>query len=179
MKKNMLTVLVLALVVVNIALTAVMMISVMGTNRKTAELVTNIATVMNLELSQPGGEAAGAQQVSLENTDVFNLTGSMTIPLAKEIAEDGTTNSKQDYIVFDVSLSMNKKHEDYKKYGEEIGARESLIKDVITTVVSNHTPTECRDDFDSIKAEILSAVQNLFQSDFIYSVGVSGIKFSN
>jgi flagellar FliL protein len=178
MKKNMLTVLVLALVVVNIVLTAVMMISVMGTNRKTSELVTNIATVMNLELTTPGGEAATAPQVSLEDTAVHNLEGSMTIPLAKTVGEDGTQDGKQSYIVFDISFSMNTKHEDYKKYGETIADRDSLIKDAITTVVSSHTAEECRDDFDTVKAEILKAIQDLFQSDFIYSVAVSGIKFS-
>ena len=178
MKKNMLTVLVLALVIVNIVLTTVMMISVMGTNRKTADLVSNIAMVMDLELTTPGGDPAGEPQVSMEDTIVYNLTGSMTIPLAKETAADGSVDSKQSYIVFDISLSMNNKHEDFKKYGETVGDRESLIKDAITTVVSGHTQEECRDDFDGIKAEILKAVQDLFQSDFIYSVGVSGIKFS-
>ena len=48
MKKNLLTVLILALLIVNIALTAVMMISVSGTNKKTAALVETIATVMDL-----------------------------------------------------------------------------------------------------------------------------------
>ena len=178
MKKNMMTVLVLALVIVNIALTTVMMISVMGTNRKTADLVSNIAMVMDLELTSPGGETTGVTQVSLEDTDVYTLTGSMTIPLAKGVSVDGANDAKQSYIVFDISLSMNNKHDDYKKYGETIGDRESMIKDVITTVVSSHTAEECRDDFGAIKAEILKGVQELFQSEFIYSVGVSGIMFS-
>ena len=56
MKKNLLSILILVLLVVNIALTAVMMISVTGTNKKTADLITSIATVMNLELYEPGGD---------------------------------------------------------------------------------------------------------------------------
>ena len=48
MKKNLLSVLILALLVVNIVLTTIMMLSITKTNSKTAELVTNIATVMNL-----------------------------------------------------------------------------------------------------------------------------------
>lgn len=55
MKKNLLSILILVLLIVNIALTTVMMISVTGTNKKTAELVTSIATVLNLELYNPGG----------------------------------------------------------------------------------------------------------------------------
>lgn len=178
MKKNLLTVLILALLIVNIALTTVMMVSVMATNKKTADLVTNIATVMKLELTIPGEEEA-KEQISLADTEVFNLTGSMTIPLAKEVSSDGETSGKQGYIIFDVAFSMNKKHSDYKKYGETITDRESLIKDAISTVVSSHTQSECRDDFDAIKDEILEAVQDLFQSDFIYSVAISGVKYSD
>ena len=42
MKRNLLTVLILALLIVNIVLTTIMMISMMGTNKKTADLVSDI-----------------------------------------------------------------------------------------------------------------------------------------
>ena len=38
MKKNLMTVLILALLIVNIALTGVMLVSIVGTNKKTAQL---------------------------------------------------------------------------------------------------------------------------------------------
>ena len=53
MKKNLMTVLILALLVVNIVLTSVMLVSIVGTNKKTAQLVDNITTAMNLELTVP------------------------------------------------------------------------------------------------------------------------------
>ena len=57
MKKNLLSILILVLLLVNIALTSVMMISVIGTHKKNAELVTSIAAVMNLELIGRSGIA--------------------------------------------------------------------------------------------------------------------------
>ena len=45
MKRNLLSVLILALLVVNIVLTAVLMFSVVGTNNKVAALVTDIGTI--------------------------------------------------------------------------------------------------------------------------------------
>lgn len=171
MKKNLLTVLILALLIVNIILTSVLMFSVMGTNKKTAELVSNIATVMNLQLTTPG-EDEGNNQVSLDDTAVYSLSGTMTIPLT---AEDG----KQSYIMFDIALSMDTKNKDYKKYGstEELTNRESLIKDAITSAVTVHTESECRDDLEGLKQEILQAIQNLYQSDFIYNISISEVKF--
>lgn len=169
MKKNLLTVLILALLIVNIILTSIMMFSVMGTNKKTASLVGNIATVLNLELKQPGEQEAPAE-VSLANTQVYDLTGSMTIPLADE--GDGQT-----YMVCNVALSMNKKHADFKTYGETISERESLIKDVIISVITEHTESECRNNLEGLKTEILEAVQQLFDSDFIYNVAISDVKY--
>ena len=109
MKKNLMTVLILALLVVNIVLTSVMLVSIVGTNKKTAQLVDNITTAMNLELTVPGDEET--TNVALTDTEVYNIADSMTIPLKSE------AGAKQDYIMFDVSLSINKKHKDYKTYG--------------------------------------------------------------
>ncbi len=169
MKKNLMTVIIMALLVVNIVLTSVLMFSVMGTNKKTAELVTNIATVLDLELTTPGEEEE-IEEVSLADTVTHSLTNAMTIPLSGEEGEER-------YIMFKFSLSMNSQHEDYEAYGESIADRESLIEDAITTVVSRHTENECRNDIEGIKEEILTALQELFQSDFIYKVGISDVKF--
>lgn len=172
MKKNLLTVLMMALLLVNIVLTSVLLFSVIGTNRKTNELVSNIATVMNLELTAPGEEAE--VQVSMKDTVVYSFEAPMTIPL---MAEPDSAGSKQSYLRFEVALSMDSKNKDYKTYGEEISSKATLIKDAITSVVSTHTESECREDPEGLKQEILEAVQNLFQSDFIYQIALSEIQY--
>ena len=98
MKKNLLTIVILALLLVNIALTAVMMISVTTTNNKTANLVTTIATVMNLELTGgPGSEESGGTPApTLADTEIYAIPEA-TIPLKVEITEDG-----KEYDVFNV-----------------------------------------------------------------------------
>ena len=166
MKKNLMTVLILALLVVNIVLTSVMLVSIVGTNKKTAQLVDNITTAMNLEFTVPGDEET--TNVALTDTEVYNIADSMTIPLKSE------AGAKQDYIMFDVSLSIN-----YKTYGssDTLASYENLIKDAITATVSAHTEDECREDMEGLKEEILKSVQDLFQSDFIYKVAISGVKF--
>ena len=71
------------------------------------------------------------------------------------------------------------KHKDYKTYGssDTLASYENLIKDAITATVSAHTEDECREDMEGLKEEILKSVQDLFQSDFIYKVAISGVKF--
>ena len=170
MKKNLMTVLILALLVVNIVLTSVVMISVTSTNKKTASLVNNIATALKLELTPPGEEPKEVQ-VSLKDTASHVLGEGLMFPLAA----DG--DGKQAYLVCNITLSMNKKNKAYKKYGENIADYNGRIEDAITTVVASHTADECRDDLEGLKAEMLKAIQDLFDSDFIYHVAVSGVKY--
>lgn len=167
MKKNLLTVLILALALVNVILSAVMMFSVMGTNRKTAALVNQVSAILSLELEPEAEE----EKVSMSDLAFWNLSDKMTIPL---VSEDG----KSHYIVFEVAFSMNTTTKGYKKYGADVeaGTYESIIKDVINNTVSKYTLAECNANFDAIKEEILKNVQDLFDQDFIHSVAISGIQ---
>lgn len=182
MKKNILSIIILALLLVNIILTAVMMFNVTSTNRKVAGLVSNIATVMNLELTVPG-EDTQEPEVSLADTQVYAIAGSMTMPLALETVtdENGRQESRQGYLVCNVSFSMNTKHKDYKKYGSEeaMAEKEELLKDAINTIVSRHTASQLQADvgLEDLKAELLKAIQDLYQSDFIYKVSISEVKY--
>ena len=123
MKKNMLTVLILALLIVNLVLTSVLMVSVMGTNQKTSELVNNIATVMRLELKTERGRRF------LWRTPVYNLT-TMTIPL-------NSGGGVQRYIQFDAALSMNIKRWIQNLWRDHSGPGEP-VKDAIPRGFSPH-----------------------------------------
>ncbi len=65
---------------------------------------------------------------------------------------------------------MNTKHEDFATYSETMTDREGLIKDIIFSVMANYTMDEAKISSTQIKKEILSEVQELFGSDFIYAV---------
>lgn len=49
MKRNLLSIIILALLVVNIVLSAIMMVSVSSASKKTASLVADIATIVGLK----------------------------------------------------------------------------------------------------------------------------------
>ena len=80
MKKGLISIITLALLLVNIILTAIMMFNVTSTNKKVADLVGNIATVMNLELTPPGG---GEEKVEISpaDTEIYSIADSMTLAL--------------------------------------------------------------------------------------------------
>jgi len=172
MKKNLLTVLSLALVMVNVALSVITMISVTGTNKKTAALVDTIATVLNLELvSDEEDEAAS---VSLADTEIYTIADSMTIPL--KVTEGG----KQEYMICRIALSINTKDDDYKTYNSEtIGSYEPYIKQAIEGVISSYDSTYLQDpaNRDEAKKEILKAIQKWLDSEVVYDLSISDVKF--
>ena len=177
MKKNLLRVLNLVLMIVNIALSAVMMINVLSTNQKTAALMDSIGAAMNLEMYQPGA----GPEVAVSDTET-HIMEPMTIQLAfSDVVNADGTVSKSDktvYIVFDISLLMDKNHEDYAEFSGSISSYDSMITDAISAVVSSYTEEECRAAFTTdIRNEILNSIQTLFKSKFIYGITLSNIKY--
>ena len=172
MKKNLISVIILALMVVNIVLTAIMMFSVTSASKKTAALVDNIATAMNLELTSQTGEGAGAVKVPMEDTEVYTIADSMTISL--KTGEDGESHF---CMISSIGFSINTKDDAYKTYGSDLSPQETLIKDVINGVFAQYTLEEARANESAIKQEILEKVQNMFDSEFIFNVAFSGTMY--
>lgn len=165
MKKNLISIIILALLIVNIVLTAIMMFSVTTTNRKTAALVGDIASAISLDLGT--GENGEQEEGIVPMADVVTYTiADMTIPLKK--GEDGESH----FAMLSVTLSMNSKNKDYKKYGD-LTTREDLIKGEIIEAVGQYTLEEVNTDPQILKDNILSRIQGLFDSDFIFDVTLS------
>ena len=158
MKKNLLSIIILALLVVNIVLSAIMMISVTSASKKTAALVSDISTIIGLEINGlPKSETAGSVSMA-------NISDELTIPLKNN--EDGTEH----FAVGKVSLSMDKTNKDYETYSATLESKEGLITDIIFSVFGSHTIDEAKSNPEVLKSEILQKIQELFGSDFIYGV---------
>lgn len=174
MKKNLISIIILALMVVNIVLTAIMMFSVTGASKKTAALVDNIATAMDLELAASNGGEAPEEVVSMADTETYSFADKMTIPLRKSEGDD-----RDHYCIVTITLSINTKADGYKEYGsaESLAAKEGLLKDEINSVFSQYTMEEARDNQEIIKKQIIDRIQQMFDSKFIYNVSFGDIMF--
>lgn len=171
MKKNLLSILILALLIVNIVLSAIMMFSVTSASKKTTELVTDIASVLKLEL----GSVGSVEEIPMSKTDVYNIETPLQITLRE--GEDKTPH----WCIVSVALSMNIKDKGYKKYGdaESMQSKEPLIASVVIDVIGSYTIEELRnsDTQEAAKKEILGHIQSMYDSQFIYKVSFSDIKF--
>lgn len=166
MKKNLISVGILALLIVNLVLTGIMMFSVMSTNKKTAALISDIAKAINLELYDGTEETVEEETISIADMETYTIAD-LTIPL--KVGEDG----KDHFALLSVALSMNTKHEDYEAYGATLETKVDLIKGQINSVVSQYTVDEIKANSMGVCQEILDRIQKLYGSDFIFDVTFS------
>lgn len=171
MKRNLLSIIILALLVVNLVLTSIMMIHVNSASKKTAALVSDIAEVLKLELSDGTGAGAMKSDVPMEDIEVYKIADQMTIPL--KIGEDGQAH----YCLVSVALSMNKKSDGYKAYAADLSSKESLITGEVYDVIGGYTWEEAQSNKDLMREDILKRIQAMFDSDFIFQVSFSDIIF--
>lgn len=171
MKKNLISIVILALLIVNIVLTSVMMFSVVNTNKKTAALVDDVASAISLDLSTGDEAAENEETVSMADIATYTIAD-MTIQLKPTVnEEDGKSTAH--YVMTSVVLSMNIKNKDYKTYGADIANKEDLIKGEITEVFGEYTMEEASANSRVIADAILSRIQTLYGSDFIFDVTLS------
>lgn len=164
MKKNLISVIILALLVVNVVLTSIIMFSVTSTNQKTAKLVGDVASALALDFSDPTQESS-KPEVAVCDIATYKFEDQLTITLKD--SGDG----KDHYLLTSVSFSMNMKDKGYKKHGATIAEQSDLLKSCVYGVVSNYTIEDLRaDNNKSACDEILSQIQEMYESEFIFEV---------
>ena len=178
MKKNLLSIIILALLVVNIGMTSFMLLSVMTTNSQTAKLISDIAAALELEAS--GGNGGGfsgsaSGNVGVSNIATFGFTGDDQLTINLKPGPDG----KSHYMLVEVVFSMNTASADYATLGTEeaLAGMKDLIKGKVTNTLSSYTIEELQADDTAAKEKILEEVQELFGSNFIYDCSFSSVLY--
>ena len=169
MKKNMLTVIILALCLVNTILSALVVFVVVPTSQRTDKLITQVASVINLEL-----EGEGASKVDIASIESYKVEEKKTMNL--KMSENG----KEHYAVMDyVSLSINMNSEDYARLQPLLATQNSAIMDIVDSVMSRYTYEEAIDNREQMKEEILEELKRHFGSlDFVIGVTLGNLLFS-
>ncbi len=165
MKKNLMSVIILALVCVNLVLTAILMFTIVPQTKSANQLIEKVCQAIDLDLTT--GDGAGTSNIPTENLVQFVLNEGEknNIKLAK--GEDGKTH----YASVSVSLSLNKESEGFKSYGTAgLEERDTIILGNITDIIGKYTVDEFDTNRDEIKDEILEDLQSMFGADFIVGI---------
>ncbi len=169
MKKNLISVLILALVLVNVVLNAILLVTILPATKQANQLITTVASAIDLELQS--GETTNASSIPIADLSIYTIADTLTVNL--KTSADG----QEHYGVVSVTLSLNTKDEDYETYGTNMDTYVEWIKSDVNSVISSHTYEEVKADQQKILDEILEALQERFDSDFIVEVNFSSATF--
>lgn len=166
MKKNLPTILLIAMAFVNLTLSIVLVIAVVPAASKTNRAITKVMEILDLELES----AEPTPELTVEDIDVYTFADKITVNLAKN-----ANDSSNHYALFSVSLSMNKKNADYTKKKDLISAHETFIKEIISEEFGKYTTDTVLDNKEVIKEAILAGLADEFESDFIVNISFGDI----
>ena len=156
MKKNLITVITLALVVVNLVLTVILTITILPETQKANELITKVCSAIDLDLES--GSATSNANIPIDQIEVYNIDDEQTINLK----QDG--DGKDHFAMLTVSISMDTKNSDYKDLKPQ-------VEEKVNNIVSQYTIDEIKNNQSAVQDEILKDLQKMFGSDFIVAVG--------
>lgn len=155
MKKNMLAIVILAATIVNVALTALMLFTVIPKAQRTDELIQKICAIIDLELEDP--DAADYAEIPFEDRETYNLSSKLTVNLTKAAGED-----KSPFAQVEVTLMLNKKAESYEKVQPLIANYESIIRSIVSEEVAKFTVDNIDENKDLIQKTVLTRLSTEF-----------------
>lgn len=164
MKKNLITVIILALCVVNLVLNIMLVFVCMPSAKKTNNLITEIASVLNLELESN----AGQNTVALEHIATFDLEKQVV-----NLKDDGS--GKNHFVQVGITLELDNSTEDYTQLNTVLTNSSGAVFDTCRDVIQGYTMAEISDQKtqEKVKKQILENLQNKYQTRCIYNVSFS------
>ncbi|NLY49095.1 MAG: hypothetical protein GX059_08775 [Clostridiales bacterium] len=167
MRRNILTIIIMAMCLINIVLSSILIFVMVPTANKTIKLIDKVAQIIDLELESPD---SSIENIGVSDIETYLINERLTCLLAKSDEEDH-------YAVFYLSLSLNKTHSDYAKLQPLIGNYENNIKEIVSDEFGKYTIDEARANKDKIREQVTIRIQELFKSDFIINVSFGNILY--
>lgn len=157
MKKNILAIIILAATIVNIALTSLMLFTIIPKAQRTDALIQKIVSIIDLELENPN--AADYAEVPLKDREPYPLSETLIINLARVEGD-----SKNRYAQVTATLVLNKESKSYETVQPLLANYEPIIKSIISEEISKYNINTIGENKKAIQTEILSRLRTEFES---------------
>lgn len=164
MKKNLITVIILALCVVNLILNVMLVFVCMPSAKKTNNLITQISSALNLELETEDDQPT----VALENIATYNVEAQVV-----NLKDDGSGDTH--YVQMGLTLELDKSSKEYDDLNAVLTDAQGAVFDEARNIVQNYTYAEVteQETQEKIKSQILESLQSKYGTKCIYRVSFS------
>ncbi|MDE6434358.1 MAG: flagellar basal body-associated FliL family protein [Lachnospiraceae bacterium] len=164
MRKNLITVIILALCVVNLILNIIIVFVCMPSAKKVNSLITDIASVLSLELKSDNAQPT----VSLKDMATYSVDAQVV-----NLKDDGSGDKH--FVQVGLTLGLNSASKDYEDLNVALTDASGVVFDEARNIIQTYTYDEISDQAtqEKIKEKILDDLQKKYATDCIYSVSFS------
>lgn len=166
MKKNILTIVIMAAVLVSLVLNVVLVFTVMPAMNKTSALVDKVASVIDLEIEDGNSEE---QEYTIDDLETYIKTyeKAVNINLKKDVGDSSSHYAQLSGWI----LSFNTKADDASSISESVTANDVYADDIVKETISSYTSATI--DFEKIKAEIVKRLQEKYNTKAIVEISLT------
>ena len=153
MKKNILTIIVMAVSIVNLVLGIVLVFSIVPASNKTAALVDKVASVIDLNIDD-----------LVAYTKTYD--SAVNINLKKDAGDDSNHYAQ----LAGFTISFNSKADDYKKVSESIQTNDIYVDDIVKETLGSYTATTL--DLVKVRSEIVKKIQEKYNTKAVVEISL-------
>lgn len=175
MKRNILSIIVIALCAMNLIMSVVLVFAVVPASSKTNKLIGQVASVLNLEL-ESRKEKEKEKEIALKDKETVPFEGDYTINLKKTPGDD-----KDHYaITKQLSITLNKKGKGYKDVSPRLETDQSVIIGIFTDAFADYSKEDMalEEKKDEVKQKVIKKLQEYYNSECIIDVSFGNLMFS-
>lgn len=164
MKKSTLSLINLALTLVNLVLTAIIVFTLIGPAQKQDEFLTKVAQLIDLDIS--GSGSTGGDTPGIEDIEVVDVMNGDSVKITVTVNDK---SGKMHYIVVSGAITLNKKSKDYEAKRPSIDTNMKLITSAVSSTISKCSYENLLSQKEELAKQVTTALQDLFKSDIIYN----------
>ena len=165
MKKNILTIVIMAASLVNLILSIVLVFSVMPAMNKTGRLADKVAKLIDLEIDSGKDED---QEYTVADLTPVEITYESSVKI--NLQQEGDSAH---YCVLDgIVVSLNSKAEDYKDISKALGENNVYVSDIVKEVISGY-PASTLDEV-TVRQEAVKRLQEKYNTKAIVEISLPG-----
>ncbi len=160
MKRNMLTIVILAATLINLTLSAMLIFTVIPKAKRTDALIEKIVSAIELETESGIGKSYG--EIAPEDQEEYVFQD--------EYVNLKPINNEANVAMANITITVNKKHEDYETIQPLIEGKKTKIVAAVSSVLSDYAAAEVSMYTEDINKDALEKVREIFQSKCILEV---------
>lgn len=166
MKKSTLTIIILALVLINVVLTILLTFSLVTTSRKTDSLITKVAALIDLDIASEAGSGNNSTVPAITDLEILDVVVNDTTNKITMTVSDSAGNKH--HVVVNATITLNKTSKDYQNMRATVDANMKYIVTTISDTICSYSYENVLSQKTTIAKQVLTKLQDAFKSDIIY-----------